>query len=80
MSSGGSPRIYISTGEPSGDLHAASVARALKERFPGALIEATGGPHLAAAGALIQHSLSGLGAMGAVEMLKTVKRHNEKRE
>jgi lipid-A-disaccharide synthase len=75
MSSGGSPRIYVSTGEPSGDLHGAAVVRMLRRRLPAAVIEATGGPHLASAGALIRHSISGLGAMGAVEILKTIPRH-----
>ena len=40
----GAPRIFISAGEPSGDLHGAGVVRALQARYPNATIEALGGP------------------------------------
>ena len=44
------PRIFVSAGEPSGDLHGAGVVRALRERYPDASIEALGGPRMAAGG------------------------------
>ena len=43
-----------SAGEPSGDLHAAGVVRALRERYPFALIEALGGPRMEQAGAMLR--------------------------
>ena len=33
------PRIFVSAGEPSGDLHGAGVVKALRERHPDAVIE-----------------------------------------
>jgi hypothetical protein len=53
-------RILITTGEPSGDLLASRVVTALRARLPDAEIEAVGGPHLAAAGATIRRSITGL--------------------
>ena len=75
MSRGDAPRIYLSAGEPSGDLHGAGVVRALLRRFPGAAIEATGGAMMAASGAVIRHSISGCGAMGVAEVIHTIPRH-----
>ena len=37
-------RIFISAGEPSGDLHAANLIRALRERRPDAEFVGYGGP------------------------------------
>ncbi len=75
MSDARSLRIYVSTGEASGDLHAEAVVRALRRRFPESTIEATGGPRLAAAGAVIRHSIDQCGAIGAVEILGSIPRH-----
>jgi lipid-A-disaccharide synthase len=63
------PRILVTTGEPSGDLHGARVVRALRAAMPDATIDAVGGPQIARAGARIIHPLDGLGAMGFVEPL-----------
>ena len=70
-----SPRIYISSGEASGDLHGAGVVRALRRRFPSAVIDATGGPHMASAGASLRHSSATCEAMGIVEVVRTLPRH-----
>jgi len=43
-------RIFLSTGEPSGEAHAAGVARALRARSPDVALSGIGGPALAAAG------------------------------
>ena len=63
------PRILVTTGEPSGDLHGARVVEALRERLPDTEIDAVGGPQLARVGARIIHPLDGLDAMGFVEPL-----------
>ncbi len=71
----GSPRICSSAGEPSGDLHAAGVVRALSERYPDATIEALGGRHMAEAGATIRYPMEGLAAFGVVEVLTKIGAH-----
>ncbi|MGH7193080.1 MAG: lipid-A-disaccharide synthase, partial [Candidatus Saccharimonadales bacterium] len=43
-------KIFFSAGEPSGDLHAANLMRALRARMPGAEFMGYGGPEMAAAG------------------------------
>ncbi len=68
-------RVLVSTGEPSGDLHAARVVTALRERWPDAIIEAVGGPRLAEAGALVRWSNAELAAMGFVEILASLPAH-----
>jgi lipid-A-disaccharide synthase len=70
-----SRRILITTGEPSGDLHAALVARSLRQRRPDIAVDAVGGHHLEAAGATIRHSIERMGAMGLVEVLGSVPAH-----
>ncbi len=70
-----SPRIFISAGEPSGDLHGAGVVRALRARFPGATIEALGGPLMAQAGAQLRHPMEGLAAFGLVEIVAKLGAH-----
>jgi lipid-A-disaccharide synthase len=61
------PRILLSAGEPSGDLHGAKVASALFARFPNCRIDAVGGPHLEAAGATIVCSIDRLSTLGLLE-------------
>ncbi|MBA3497201.1 MAG: lipid-A-disaccharide synthase [Gemmatimonadota bacterium] len=69
------PRIFVSAGEPSGDLHGAAVVEALRARHPGAVIEALGGPRMAAAGAAIRYPMEGLAAFGLVEVLTKLGAH-----
>lgn len=69
------PRIFLSAGEPSGDLHGAEVIRALRERFPGAVLDAFGGPLMAAAGATVHTRMEGIAAFGAVEILQKIPAH-----
>jgi lipid-A-disaccharide synthase len=75
MSERGAPRIFISAGEPSGDLHAAEIVRALARRYPDATLEALGGPHMARAGATIRYPMEGLAAFGVVEVLTKIRAH-----
>ncbi|MBA2458052.1 MAG: lipid-A-disaccharide synthase [Gemmatimonadales bacterium] len=69
------PRIFVSAGEPSGDLHGAAVVRALLARHPDARIEALGGTHMEAAGAGLRYRMEGLAAFGLVEVLSKLGAH-----
>jgi lipid-A-disaccharide synthase len=69
------PRILVSAGEPSGDLHGAGVVQALRERHPGLVVEALGGPRMAAAGAVIRYPMEGLAAFGLVEVVSKLAAH-----
>lgn len=73
----GPPRILVSAGEPSGDLHGAEVVAALRARWPSAVIDGVGGPRMAAAGARLLFPMERLSAMGAVEILRRVPAHVE---
>jgi lipid-A-disaccharide synthase len=68
-------RILVTAGEPSGDLHGARVVTALRRLFPAAEIEAVGGTHMAAAGALMRRSIEGLSAIGLIEILTKIPAH-----
>jgi lipid-A-disaccharide synthase len=69
------PHIFVSAGEPSGDLHGAGVVQALRARHPDAVIEALGGPRMAAAGAVIRYPMEGLAAFGLVEVVTKLGAH-----
>ncbi|MDB5352486.1 MAG: lipid-A-disaccharide synthase [Planctomycetota bacterium] len=56
-------RIFISAGEPSGDLHAANLARAILARRPDTEIVGFGGEHLKATGATLLYPLTELAVM-----------------
>jgi lipid-A-disaccharide synthase len=71
------PRILVSAGEPSGDLHGAEVVAALRARWPAADIDGVGGPRMAAAGANLLFPMERLSAMGAVEIIRRVPAHLE---
>jgi len=75
MGKGAAPRILLSAGEPSGDLHGAKVVQALLQRFPGATIDAVGGPLMAQAGASLVCPIDGLSAMGMVEVVGHLPAH-----
>ena len=74
---GQAPRILVSAGEPSGDLHGAEVVSALRERWPSATIDGIGGPRMAAAGANPLFPMERLSAMGGVEILRRLPAHLE---
>jgi lipid-A-disaccharide synthase len=69
------PRILVSAGEPSGDLHGAAVIEALKTRFPGAVIEAFGGSRMAAAGASVLWPMEQYTVMGLAEIVHKIPAH-----
>lgn len=62
------PRILISAGEPSGDLHGAAVARALRRRWPDAELYGLGGPRMEQAGVRLLAHVDDLAVMGFVEV------------
>lgn len=64
------PRIFLSAGEPSGDLHGAAVARALKQRWPDAQLVGLGGELMAAEGVKLQAHVRQLAVMGLFEVLR----------
>jgi lipid-A-disaccharide synthase len=71
----GAPRIFISAGEPSGDLHAAAVVTALRQRYPDAAIDALGGTLMRQAGATLRYPMEGLAAFGVVEVVGKLREH-----
>ncbi|MFO7261540.1 MAG: lipid-A-disaccharide synthase [bacterium] len=62
------PTILLSAGEPSGDLHGAAVAAALRRRWPGARLFGLGGPLMAEAGVELLEDVRRLAVMGFVEV------------
>jgi lipid-A-disaccharide synthase len=72
---GASARIFLSAGEPSGDLHGAAVVRALRERLPHAALDAFGGPRMAEAGATVLFPMEGFAAFGLVEIIEKIPAH-----
>lgn len=69
------PRILVSAGEPSGDLHGAALVTVLRERFPGATITGFGGPRMVAAGASVRWRMEPYTALGFVEVVGKIPRH-----
>ena len=55
--------LFISAGEPSGDLHGANLIRALQARYPGLRVTGFGGPRMEAAGGELLYRLTDLAVM-----------------
>jgi len=66
---GPAPVFLLLAGEPSGDLHAAEVARVLRKRWPECRILGTGGERMAREGVELLAELDDLAVMGFVEVL-----------
>lgn len=64
--------IFIVAAESSGDLHGASLARALRERAPDAELFAYGGPAMAAAGCQVVCDLTAHAAVGISEAIRSI--------
>jgi lipid-A-disaccharide synthase len=62
-------RIFISAGEPSGDLHAANLIRSLRNRWPETEFVGFGGPRMREAGAELLYPLVELAVMWFVRVL-----------
>ncbi|MDT8903797.1 lipid-A-disaccharide synthase [Anaeroselena agilis] len=65
-------KIFISTGEASGDLNGASVAAALRNIRPDVALFGMGGEMMRAAGVEIVYDIADLGVMGIVEVAKSL--------
>lgn len=72
---GGGPRILLSAGEPSGDLHAAALVGALRDRLPGARLTGFGGPRMVAAGVDVRWRMEPYTALGLVEVVGKIPAH-----
>ena len=64
------PTIFLSAGEPSGDLHGAAVARALRRRWPGARLLGLAGPRMQAEGVEPIVPFDRLAVMGFTEVVR----------
>lgn len=62
-------RIFVSAGEPSGDLHAANLVQALRERRPDLDFVGYGGPRLEEAGCQLLYPLTSLAVMWFLRVL-----------
>lgn len=63
-------KVIFSAGEASGDTHAASVAKALKNVYPEVTMFGMGGSRMAEAGVQIVYDIKQLGYIGIVEIIK----------
>jgi len=68
------PSILLSAGEASGDLHGATLCRALRELHPGVRLVGMGGPRMAAAGMELVAVVSGHAVVGTSEALGRIPR------
>jgi len=66
------PSILFSAGEASGDLHGATLCRALREIHPGVRLVGMGGPRMVAAGMELVSDVSGHAVVGTSEALGRV--------
>jgi lipid-A-disaccharide synthase len=73
----GHPRIFISAGEASGDLHGAGLIRAIRGLAPDAEIVALGGPRMQAAGARLFANTVDLGIIGVMPIFGSFWRYLE---
>jgi len=65
-----SPEIFISAGDPSGEMHAARMLAELKRLEPGASFSGIGGPGMNSVGVRLLAGIDRLAVMGLVEVLK----------
>jgi lipid-A-disaccharide synthase len=64
------PAFFLSAGEPSGDLHGAALATALRQRWPGCRLLGLAGPRMQAAGVEPIAPFDRLALMGFVEVAR----------
>lgn len=64
--------IFVSAGEPSGDLHAANLVRALRKVMPDAEFVGYGGPRMARAGVTLHFQLTNLAVMWFLQVFQNI--------
>jgi lipid-A-disaccharide synthase len=62
-------RIFFSVGEPSGDLHASKLIKALRAELPQFAMEGLGGPLMRDSGCRLHYELTNLAVVGIAEVL-----------
>ena len=67
-------RVFLSAGEPSGDHHAALLARALRERCPDVECVGLGGPQMAAEGVELVADMTKLAVMWFLRVILSIHR------
>jgi len=67
-------RLFVSAGEPSGDLHGASLLRAVLRRRPGVECHGFGGDRMAEAGCRLHYPLTELAGVGVLRVLSSIPR------
>ena len=65
-------RIFLSTGEPSGDLHAANLIHSLRKLRPDVVVVGFGGPKMAEAGGKVLYPLVDLAVMWFLRVLLNI--------
>ncbi|MFQ3593922.1 MAG: lipid-A-disaccharide synthase, partial [Gemmataceae bacterium] len=70
-------RIFLSAGEPSGDLHAANLIRRLRAKHPEASFIGLGGERMKQAGCEILYPLTDLAVMGIFPVLASLHKFHE---
>ena len=68
-------RVFISAGEPSGDLHGANLTRSLRQQQPNIDIHGFGGEHMIAAGCQLLYPLAEHAYIGFVRVLGSEPEH-----
>jgi lipid-A-disaccharide synthase len=69
-----SPRLFLSCGEPSGDLYAAELVRQLKTQVPSLVSFGLGGDRLAGEGTRLLAHIGDLAVVGLLEVLRHIPR------
>lgn len=67
-------RIFVSAGEPSGDVHGANLVRSLRAHSPDVIVEGFGGERMAEAGCNLLYPLCDMAVIGFVQVLASVPR------
>ena len=67
-------RLFVSAGEPSGDLHGANLIHALKQREPSVQIDGFGGDRMAQAGCRLLYPLCDLAVVGIAPVVANLPR------
>lgn len=67
-------RLFVSAGEPSGDLHGASLLSALRRRQPDLDLHGFGGDRMEQAGCRIHYPLTELAGVGVLRVLSSIPR------